>query len=263
MNHIVFFSSGIGSWAAAKIVAKSMQLNDFLILLFADVGIEDLDNYRFLEEAAANVGGKLVVVKSSKYRDVFDCWQRNKAIPNNMMPFCSRELKQKVCRDWLERYPPSERTTLYLGISWDEIHRIEAIKRGWSPHTVRFPLTEPPYYSKDQLLGWAKKEGLKPPRLYDLGFPHANCGGGCVRAGQAHFRHLLKMLPDVFARWEQEENNMRKRTKKNIAILKKQTNGKTRPYPLSQLRSDIEAENEGQLDLLDWGGCGCFLDDAA
>ena len=59
MHHVVFFSSGKASYVAAKLVAERYGVEN-LFLVFADTSIEDEDNYRFLIEAAENVGGKLV-----------------------------------------------------------------------------------------------------------------------------------------------------------------------------------------------------------
>jgi hypothetical protein len=56
MNHVVMFSGGIGSWAAAKRVAEEHGTSS-LYLLFTDTLIEDEDLYRFLVEAAANIYG--------------------------------------------------------------------------------------------------------------------------------------------------------------------------------------------------------------
>ena len=47
------FSSGISSWAAAKRYAEQKGTAG-MVLLFADTGIEDEDNYRFLHEAASD-----------------------------------------------------------------------------------------------------------------------------------------------------------------------------------------------------------------
>lgn len=54
MKHVVMFSGGAGSWAAAKRVAERHGTAD-LTLLFTDTLMEDEDLYRFLHEAAAAV----------------------------------------------------------------------------------------------------------------------------------------------------------------------------------------------------------------
>lgn len=43
------------------------------------------------------------------------------------------------------------------------------------------------------------------------------------------------------------------------SFMKRSKKGKTEPYPLSRLASDIK-EDEKQLDLFDFGGCGCFVE---
>jgi len=62
MKHVVMFSGGIGSWAAAKLVAKKYGTED-LYLLFTDVKGdaesphigEDEDTYRFLDDAVRSL----------------------------------------------------------------------------------------------------------------------------------------------------------------------------------------------------------------
>ena len=43
------------------------------------------------------------------------------------------------------------------------------------------------------------------------------------------------------------------------SFMKRSKKGKTEPYPLSRFASDIK-EDEKQLDLFDFGGCGCFVE---
>jgi len=64
-SHVVMFSGGIGSWAAAKRVA-AVHGTAGLILLFTDTLIEDADLYRFLADAAVNVGGQLVRIAEGR-----------------------------------------------------------------------------------------------------------------------------------------------------------------------------------------------------
>ena len=259
MTRVVFFSSGIGSYVAAKRIAQELGTAD-LVLLFSDTGIEDPDNYRFLEEAAADIGGRLVKLKS-EIGNVFDSWEKRRAIASNRWPFCSEDLKRAPARAWLKENDPENKATLVVGIGWDEVHRLPPIQKGWAPRRVEAPLTNAPYWDKPQMLDFARSQGIKPPRMYGLGFPHANCGGGCVRAGFTQWRHLLRVLPEVYARWEQAEQSMRCRLgRQDIAILTRQVRGRAVPVTLRQLRE----EQEMQMDLLDpddWGGCGCFASD--
>jgi len=47
---------------------------------------------------------------------------------------------------------------------------------------------------KDEMMAWLVREGIALPRLYGLGFSHNNCGGFCIKAGQANFKLLLEIL---------------------------------------------------------------------
>ena len=65
MYHVVMYSGGIGSWAAAKRVAEQHG-TDRLIMLFADTLQEDEDLYRFVIESCKNVGGRIKVLRDGR-----------------------------------------------------------------------------------------------------------------------------------------------------------------------------------------------------
>ena len=264
MKHVVMFSGGIGSWAAAKRVAEEHG-TDNLYLLFSDVKGdnpdphvgEDPDTYRFIEEAAANVGGELVWLKDG--RDIWEVFKDVRYLGNSRLAQCSHILKQKPARKWLEDNCDPEETIVYVGIDWSEIHRLAAIERNYKPYAAKAPLTEKPYLDKKQLIAWAEQEGLKPPRLYELGFPHNNCGGGCVRAGQGQFKMLLQIMPDRFAVWEQKEKEIQDYLGKDVTILKEMVKGERRNLSLAELRRRNETQ-PSLIDDYDFAGCNCFVD---
>lgn len=258
MKRVVMFSGGITSWAVARRLADKHG-TDGLVLLFADTLVEDADLYRFLGDAAADIG-----VPTTRVADGRTPWQvfRDKRhIGNTRLANCSHLLKQEPCRRWLAEHADPATTTLYVGIDWTETHRLSAIERGWAPWTVLAPLTEPPYVEKLELIAEASARGITPPRLYRAGFAHNNCGGACVRGGQAQWAHLLGMFPERYARNECEENALREYLGKDVAILRDRTGGTTKPLPLTVLRQRIEARQP--TDENDWGGCGCFVDGSA
>ena len=92
-----------------------------------------------------------------------------------------------------------------------------------------------------------------------MGFAHNNCGGGCVRAGQAQFTKLYKEMPERFAVWAEKEQGMRDYLDKDVSILKETKNGVSRPLTLISLQQRID-ETPEQIDMFDIGGCGCFTD---
>jgi len=257
VQHVVMFSGGVGSWMAAKRVAEKHG-TDNLILLFADTLIEDEDLYRFLDEAAANVGGKLI--KVAEGRDPWQVFFDVRFLGNSRVDPCSRILKREFLRRWLDEHCDPASTTVYLGIDWTEAHRFERAQRYWVPWRVEAPLCEPPYLLKDDMLALLRAEGIRPPRLYELGFSHNNCGGFCVKAGQAHFALLYRTMPERYLYHEQREQELRDFLGKDVAILVDRRGGGARPMTLREFRERLEA-NDKRIDMSEWGGCGCFSGD--
>jgi len=263
-KHVVMFSGGIGSWAAAKRVAEKHGTEN-LYLVFSDVkGFnqsehvgEDQDTYRFIEDAVTNIGGTYVYLNAGK--DIWEVFKDKRFLGNSRLASCSHELKQKPAREWLEANCDPEETIVYVGIDWMETHRMPSIVRNYLPYKAEAPLTEAPYLNKNDLIDWAKREGLEPPRLYSLGFPHNNCGGGCVRAGQGQFKKLLMLMPERFAEWERQEQKMRDFLDKDVAILRRTVDGEKKPFTLRELRNEVALEPD-LIDDFDLGGCGCFVD---
>lgn len=252
MKHIVMFSGGVGSWATAKRVVAAHGTAD-LVLLFADTLIEDADLYRFLEEAAKDVGGQLV--KIAEGRDPWQVFFDRRFLGNTRIDPCSSILKREFMRTWLEANCAPAETVVYLGIDWTEAHRFERAKKHWDPWTVRAPMIDPPLAGKDDALAQLARSGIRVPRLYEMGFPHNNCGGFCVKAGQAHYRLLLEKLPERYAYHERREQELMAYLGKKVTILRDRRGGKTKPMSLREFREANEAGRD--CDLLDWGGCGC------
>ncbi len=262
MKHIVMWSGGITSWATAQhVVAEHGAAST--TLLFADTLIEDEDLYAFNEQAAAQLG--LPITRVADGRDPWQVFEDKRWLGNTRIAQCSHALKQEPCRRWLADNTDPADTILYVGIDWTETERLPAIARGWAPWTVDAPLTRPPFRHKGQLRAEARAAGLVDPRLYRLGFAHNNCGGGCVKGGQAQWARLLTVFPDRYARAEAAEQKMRRLLGKDVSILRDRQGGLTKPLTLAALRQRI-ADQPDQLDLFDEGGCGCFtepLPDAA
>jgi len=256
IQHLVAFSGGICSWAAAKRVVERHGVEN-TVLLFADTNMEDHDLYRFLSEAAANVGAPLVTIADG--RTPWEVMKDERIIAGGMTGAdpCSKKLKRQLMDRWFKEHCSAE-TVTYLGLDWSEYHRLARLRENAPNRIWEAPMTEAPYLNKRQMGEWLKREGVQPPRLYELGFPHNNCGGFCVKAGQAQFALLLKTMPERFAFHENKENEMREYLGKDYSILTEQRRGQKYFLPLSELRRRVERQLP--LDMFDWGGCGCAID---
>lgn len=181
---------------------------------------------------------------------------------NSRFPLCSVILKREVLDAWRKANCVEFDTTVYIGIDWTESHRLEQTRDALPEWRIEAPMCEEPLWDKCKMLDELRRLGIRPPRLYEMGFPHNNCGGFCVKAGQAHFAHLLKMMPERYAFHEAKEESVRQRTGKDYSILNDRSgDGKKKTLTLRRLRERIEAGES--FDRHDWGGCGCSLESRA
>lgn len=254
MRHVVSLSGGTTSWAAGKRVVERFGSED-VVLLFADVRGEDDETYAFLEEGAANIG--VPVTRIEDGRGVWQVFHEEGMIGNTRADLCSRILKRELIERWLGETGDPSTTRMYLGMDSSEGDRIETTRERWRPWVVDYPLMWEPDLWKPACIAWARAEGLTPPPLTELGFPHSNCAGACVKAGQKQWARLLRLRPEVYAEWERQEERFRREKGKDVAILRDRRGGPTKPLPLRVFRERLEANP--QLALFDEGeACSCM-----
>jgi len=258
-QYVVLFSGGAASWAAARRVVESGVPASHVTLLFTDTMTEDEDLYRFLDEAAADIGAP--VTRLADGRDIWQVFKDERYLGNTRADPCSRILKRDLSRKWIEANCDPDHTTIVLGFDWTEVHRLDRARRAWEPWYVEAPMTARPYRLKAEMLADLEARGIRPPRLYGLGFEHNNCGGGCVKAGIGHFAQLLQVFPARYAEWEAKEEKVRQHIGADVSILRDRTGGDTSVMTLAALRHDLEAG--ASMPLWDIGGCACFEEPAS
>lgn len=256
MRHLIQFSTGIASAEVAwRVVAEHGAGN--VVLLTADTRVEDPDNWRFAREVVARLGCEWIVLADG--RTPMEVGRDEGIVPSNRMAVCSRILKRELMDAWrVEHYTP-ETCIVYLGFDWTEAHRFTAAERLFAPWTAKAPLMDPPYLWKQQILDGWRERGIEPPRLYGYGLAHSNCGGFCVRGGQAQWSRMLQIDRDGYLEWERQEEGIRAKVGPAGSILRDRTGGITKPLSLRSFRERIERQ-PGLFDEDDWGACGCFMD---
>lgn len=250
--HVIMYSGGAGSWATAKRVAANVSGE--VVLLFADTKMEDEDLHRFLDQSSESLGLELVTIADG--RDPWQVFTDVRFMGNTRVDPCSRVLKRELLDRWMIDNCDPETTTIHLGIDWQEAHRYRAAKGRMSGWEVRAPMVDASFLTKDGMLDAMRADGIEPPRLYAMGFPHNNCGGFCVKAGQAHFRLLLEKMPERYAYHEAQEEALRRHLEKDVAVMRDRSGGETKPLTMRAFRERIQGGDE--YDQYDWGGCGCF-----
>ena len=124
--------------------------------------------------------------------------------------------------------------------------------------TVDFPLLWKPLpfmsYTKT-IVEW----GIKAPRLYELGFPHNNCGGRCVRQGMREWLRLKRTMPERFnevSDWEQAQR-AKGGPRADRSILKDRQGGTATALTLETLEA---REDTAQIEMFPGDSFGCFCE---
>lgn len=240
--HVAMFSGGASSaYVAYHIVQKYGKENS--ILFFTDTLWEDMDNYRFMEEVADYIG--LEITTSIDGRTPEEVFFDMRFLGNSRMAKCSEELKVRQTMIFLEelRDIHNLEPILHFGIGPHEQHRAINLQNFYEhnpiePIETRFPMIETFKEDMDAKTIIQNEWGIKLPRMYDLGFSHANCGGRCVRGGLGHYALLFKVWPDQYAEQEAMEERFREKFQKDVSILKR--NGG--PFTLREYREMMERD---------------------
>jgi hypothetical protein len=267
VKRLVNFSGGACSYfAAEREIAEYGAEN--VVLLFADVLIEHPDLYDFNRRAEDKLGVK--ITRLCVGLTPWQLFRKEGLIANARFPICSIRLKREPLNDWMESHYNlnhdqgdfiMEPGTVVLGFDWTELHRVSEFQLEHPTWALSAPMCDAPLWDKCRMLAECEKRGFKKQTLYELGFPHNNCGGTCVRAGISHFVHLLKVLPATFTEWEREELETQEDFKQrgisnwNFTILKDRRGGETKPLTLRELR--LRVQSGEKFPEYDWGGCGC------
>lgn len=254
MRHLVQFSTGVASAEVAWRVVDTYG-PDNVTLLTADTMVEDNDNWRFGREVALRLACEWVRIADG--RTPMQAGRDRKCIPNDRMDVCSQLLKRKLLNGWRARHCDPADTITYLGFDWTEPHRAKNAAILHDPWPTDFPLMRRPYLWKSQLLDLFRARDIEPPQLYADGFEHANCGGACVRKGQAEWSLLLQVRPARYRQWEEEEERSRRELGKNVAILRDRSGKRTRPLPLREFRERLQRDPT-LFDAEDIGSCHCM-----
>lgn len=253
-KYIVSYSGGLGSFMAAYILHQ--QKKDFE-LVFCETNSEDIDLYRFLNETCKYFNKELIKIDYG-----YNIWQAQHMAfyqANSRVDPCSRLLKRQAFKKWMKKNhikPDQPKPILVLGIGPEEAHRTNGFEKNYAPFDVEFPLIEGKTKKLD--IEYALDDcGIEPPRLYEKGFPHNNCGGFCVKAGQKQALMLLKNFPENYKWHEEKQEALFILMGQRKPTIRKTTDGEMQYLSLKEFREMVEEGTE-QVEMFDEGLCACF-----
>lgn len=133
-------------------------------------------------------------LRSERYQDTWDVWQKRRYLAGVEGALCTVELK--IMPRLVYQRPDDVHV---FGYTVDEQARADRLKANFPELTVRYPLIERGL-TKAHCLDLLLRVGLKPPAPYALGFKNSNCMP-CVKAtSPAYWALVRREFPVEFAR---------------------------------------------------------------
>lgn len=184
-----WFSAGAASAIACRLARPD-------VIAYCETGAEHVDNERFLLDCEDAFGWDVVRLKSTKYRDTWDVWERERYISGVNGAPCTRALKTKV-RQEFER--PGDVHVFGYTADKRDAARAEALRENWPDLQIETPLIERGL-TKAACRAMLAGLGLHEPITYKLGFPNANCIPCGKSQSPAYYALVRKHFPPFFNR---------------------------------------------------------------
>jgi hypothetical protein len=197
------------------VALKTIEADESVVAYCDTSSTEHPDNLRFLAECAAWYGQEILLLRSAKYQDTWDVFEKTKWLIGVNGARCTTELKKLVRREF-QRHDDVQ----VFGFTADKREQERArqfVANNPEAH-ARFPLIEQGLTHAD-CAALLAESGVSIPAMYRLGYRNNNCIG-CVKGGAGYWNKIRVDFPEVFARMAALERAM------NVAILKKDVAGK-------------------------------------
>ncbi len=220
MKQIIgWFSCGA---ASATSIYYALKKYPEMEIIYCDTGSEHPDNYRFLKDCEKLYNKKIKILKSEKYKDTWDVFQKTNYLVGPQGARCTAELKKKI------RYKIQENNSIQIfGFTKDEEKRLNRLQNENFEIKICSPLIERKL-SKYDCLFFLKVHKIELPVMYKLGYKNNNCIG-CPKGGKGYWNKIRKDFPDIFNKMAKEERRL------NVAINSKTKNGVKRKIFLDEL----------------------------
>lgn len=190
---VVWFSCGAASACAAKLAVQ--KYGEKVAVVYCDtMKTEHPDNARFFGEVEKWLGVKIEKIKSYKFEDVDEVFEKTRYMSGIKGARCTSEMKK------VPRFEFQEWNDLHIfGLCADEERRIRLFENNNPELILEWNLKESGL-RKDDCYQILKDAGIDLPVMYSLGFKNNNCIG-CVKAtSPKYWDRVRKHFPDVYQR---------------------------------------------------------------
>lgn len=186
------FSCGVASAVAVKL-ALAKHRDGEVVITRSDTGAEHPDNERFMADCERWFGQSITVQKSTRFRDTFDVWERERFIVSAWGSSCTDELKRVPSEAMIR---PTD--TLVFGYTAGEERRAARLRAANIDQLIETPLIEAGL-TKADCHAIIERAGIQLPMMYRLGYHNNNCIG-CPKGGKGYWNKIRRDFPDTFER---------------------------------------------------------------
>ena len=208
---LVWFSCGAASAVAAKVAVEEFSGDECEVLYCDTLKYEHPDNLRFMDEVSEWIGRPIKILRSDKFSDIFDVFERERYLVGVRGAPCTRALKRNV------RIAYQNCSDVHVfGLTSDEGKRIQTFELENSGLQFSWVLKERGI-TKQRCYQIIQDAGIELPAMYRLGYGHNNCIG-CVKGGAGYWNKIRKDFPESFDRMAKMERKIGARVLKKYFL---------------------------------------------
>ncbi len=213
MNRLTvsWFSAGVSSAVATWLARDQIDK-----IIYTHIDDQEGDTLRFVKDCEQWIGKPIDIIQSH-YKTVEQAWRASQLTcpktPAGFAP-CTNYLKRRVRMQWESDNVWFNNIRYVWGMDVSEskprkggtVSRVDGIINSMPDFEHIFPLVDN-NITKEEAHAILRSEGIKRPRMYDLGYRNNNCIM-CVKGGKGYFNKMRVDFPEQFAARAKQEREI-------------------------------------------------------
>ena len=190
---VCWFSAGAASAVATQLVLRA---DPTAVPVYCETGAEHPDNGRFIADCEAWFGRPVERIRSDRYADTWDVFEKRRYLAGIDGALCTVELKVMPRLAW---QMPTDIHVFGYTADGPDVARAKRLRDTYFEMQIRTPLIDRGL-NKEACLAMIERAGIALPPMYALGFQNNNCIP-CVKAtSPAYWALVRQQFPEQFAR---------------------------------------------------------------
>lgn len=198
---LVWFSCGAASAVAAKMAVERNQGESIEVCYCDTLAYEHPDNRRFMADVSRWIGRDVKILRSPKYRDIFEVFRGERYLDGPSGAPCTRALKRRVRQAYQEPWDSH-----VFGFTVDEQDRIDDFEAN-NPDLRCLWILRDEGINKADCYRIVRDAGIELPTMYRLGYRNNNCIG-CVKGRAGYWNKIRRDFPEAFDRMARLEREI-------------------------------------------------------